>query len=60
MLAESLKNAFVNTEMSKALFNGMSDKVADVVKRNVCKDSNLELILKQKFRSLSLTQYGAY
>ena len=58
MLAESLKNAFVNTEMSKALFNGMSDKVADVVKEMFVKDSNLGIDLETgDLESLSLTQY---
>lgn len=58
MLAESLKNAFVNTEMSKALFNGMSDKVSDVVKEMFVKDGNLGIDLETgDLENLSLTQY---
>ena len=58
MLAESLKNAFVNTEISKALFNGMSDKVSDVVKEMFVKDSNLGIDLETgDLENLSLTQY---
>ncbi|GAA6324939.1 hypothetical protein F350042L8_20370 [Fusobacterium ulcerans] len=58
MLAESLKNAFINTEMSKALFNGMSDKVSDVVKEMFVKDSNLGIDLETgDLENLSLTQY---
>ena len=58
MLAESLKNAFVNTEMSKALFNGMSDKVSDVVKEMFVKDANLGIDLETgDLENLSLTQY---
>lgn len=58
MLAESLKNAFVNTEMSKALFNGMSDKVSDVVKEIFVKDGNLGIDLETgDLENLSLTQY---
>lgn len=58
MLAESLKNAFVNTEISKALFNGMSDKVSDVVKEMFVKDGNLGIDLETgDLENLSLTQY---
>ena len=58
MLAESLKNAFVNTEMSKGLFNGMSDKVSDVVKEMFVKDGNLGINLETgDLENLSLTQY---
>lgn len=58
MLAESLKNAFINTEMSKVLFNGMSDKVSDVVKEMFVKDSNLGIDLETgDLENLSLTQY---
>lgn len=58
MLAESLKNAFVNTEMSKGLFNGMSDKVSDVVKEMFVKDGNLGIDLETgDLENLSLTQY---
>ena len=58
MLAESLKNAFINTEMSKALFNGMSDKISDVVKEMFVKDSNLGIDLETgDLENLSLTQY---
>lgn len=58
MLAESLKNAFVNTEISKALFNGMSDKVSDIVKEMFVKDGNLGINLETgDLENLSLTQY---
>ena len=58
MLAESLKNTFVNTEMSKSLFNGMSDKVSDVVKEMFVKDGNLGIDLETgDLENLSLTQY---
>ncbi|WP_462427654.1 hypothetical protein [Fusobacterium varium] len=58
MLAESLKNALVNTEMSKGLFNGMSDKVSDVVKEMFVKDGNLGINLETgDLENLSLTQY---
>ena len=58
MLAESLKNAFVNTEISKSLFNGLSDKVSDVVKDMFVKDGNLGISLEiGELENLSLTQY---
>lgn len=58
MLAESLKNAFVNTEISKSLFNGLSDKVSDVVKDMFVKDGNLGINLEiGELENLSLTQY---
>lgn len=58
MLAESLKNAFVNTEISKSLFNGLSDKVSDVVKDMFVKDGNLGIDLEiGELENLSLTQY---
>ncbi|MDU1912424.1 hypothetical protein [Fusobacterium sp.] len=58
MLAESLKNTFVNTEISKALFNGMSDKVSDIVKEMFVKDGNLGINLEAgDLENLSLTQY---
>lgn len=58
MLAESLKNAFINTEISKSLFNGLSDKVSDVVKDMFVKDGNLGINLEiGELENLSLTQY---
>lgn len=58
MLANSLKNAFINTEISKALFNGMSDKVSEIVKDMFRKDANLGIQLETgNLENLTLTQY---
>lgn len=58
MLANSLKNAFINTEISKALFKGMSDKVSETVKDMFKNDANLGIQLETgSLENLTLTQY---
>lgn len=41
MVANSLKSAFMNTDMAKSLFNGLSDSVSDMVKSMFTEDANL-------------------
>lgn len=58
MIANSLKNAFLNTELSKNLFNGLSDKVENYVKDLFKNDKNLGINLEiGNLENLSFTQY---
>lgn len=58
MIANSLKNAFLNTEISKNLFNGLSDKVAEYIKDMFKNDKNLGLDLETgNLEKLTFTQY---
>lgn len=58
MIANSLKNAFLNTEISKNLFNGLSDKVANYIKDMFKNDPNLGIDLETgSLEKLTFTQY---
>lgn len=58
MIANSLKNAFLNTEISKNLFNGLSDKVADYIKDMFKNDANLGIDLEAgSLENLTFKQY---
>lgn len=58
MLANSLKNAFINTEISKSLFNGLSDKVANYIKDMFKADGNLGIDLETgNLENLTFKQY---
>lgn len=58
MIANSLKNAFLNTEISKNLFNGLSDKVAEYIKDMFKNDANLGIDLETgSLENLTFKQY---
>lgn len=57
-IADSLKNAFLQTEMAKGLFNGLSDKVTNMITDMFKSDKNLGIDLEiGKLEDLSLQEY---
>lgn len=57
-IADSLKNAFLQTEMAKGLFNGLSDKVTNMITDMFKSDKNLGIELEiGKLEDLSLQEY---
>lgn len=57
-IADSLKNAFLQTEMAKGLFNGLSDKVTNMITEMFKSDKNLGIELEiGKLEDLSLQEY---
>lgn len=57
-IADSLKNAFLQTEMAKGLFNGLSDKVSKMITDMFKNDKNLGIDLEiGKLEDLTLQEY---
>ena len=57
-IADSLKNAFLQTEMAKGLFNGLSDKVTNMITDMFKNDKNLGIDLEVgKLEDLTLQEY---
>lgn len=57
-VANSLKNAFLQTELSKGLFNGLSDKVTKIITDMFKDDKNLGLDLNvDNLEDLSIQEY---
>lgn len=57
-IADSLKNAFLQTEMAKGLFNGLSDKISKMITDMFKNDKNLGIDLEiGKLEDLTLQEY---
>ncbi|MEG0135813.1 MAG: phage tail tape measure protein [Cetobacterium sp.] len=57
-VADSLKNAFLQTEIAKGLFNGLSDKVTNMITDMFKNDKNLGIDLDiSNLENLSLDEY---
>lgn len=57
-IADSLKNAFLQTEIAKGLFNGLSDKVTDMITDMFKNDKNLGIDLNiDNLKDLSISEY---
>lgn len=57
-IADSLKNAFLQTEMAKGLFNGLSDKITNMITDMFKNDKNLGIDLEiGKLEDLTLQEY---
>lgn len=57
-IADSLKNAFLQTEIAKGLFNGLSDKVSKIITDMFKNDKNLGIDLEiGKLEDLTLQEY---